>query len=680
MAVPFSTQCPNCDARLKIQNPAAVGKKVRCPNCQTPFTIQPPRAAAPPEDFGRDDDFDQDYDSFDDFDEPRNPPSRRRDEPPRSRRRTTRGSRGGKKSRKKSQSASGPKIALIAGAAVLGLLLVAGLGFLLYNLAGGGRKTDMAWLPPDSEVVISVDVDDVWNSSVVQRFLKKADPNAANAGVRAYLDLDEGETVDVIDKVTIGATKMPAGGGMRGFGRGKLGDAKVIVVIRKKTPWNMEAVKKKYTEQAHQGKTYYTAMLQPASYFPDEKTRVMGAEEDLKEAITRGPDNKGPAEKFSFMRGGHQIVIGFKPENTTDLTRNLPRNLARRGGKEYQQKMADAMAKIQGGATAIDLGGGIEMEFVGNFADSTVAADLEGALEEALADGRAEMEKARQKMEENLARMPLAMQAGARQGYEMGVTVFNSISTSRSGENVVITAAIPPSVIDQAEAAAGGLPRGLPGGGDVGQFFDMLGAVGQARNAARRSASKNYLKQIGLAMHNFHDVYRSFPVAKDQPNVSPQLSWRVHLLPFVDQAPLYKQFHLNEPWNSPHNRALINQMPEVFRNPNSTAPPGRTVYLGIDGPGGMMENGGGKPIRDITDGSANTILVVEADDAAAVIWTKPDDYRYNPANPSQNLGGKNGGFNALLCDGSVRFLAKNINPQTLLDLFQMNDGHRLGNF
>ena len=141
---------------------------------------------------------------------------------------------------------------------------------------------------------------------------------------------------------------MPAGG-MRGFGRGRLGDAKMIVVIRKKTPWNMEAIKKKYTEQTHEGKTYYTGMLQPASYFPDEKTRVMGTEEDLKEAITRGPD-KGPGEKFSFLRGGHQIVIAVRPENTADLTRNLPGDFTRRGGKPYQQKMAEGMTKIQGGS------------------------------------------------------------------------------------------------------------------------------------------------------------------------------------------------------------------------------------------------------------------------------------------------------------------------------------------
>jgi hypothetical protein len=102
--------------------------------------------------------------------------------------------------------------------------------------------------------------------------------------------------------------------------------------------------------------------------------------------------------------------------------------------------------------------------------------------------------------------------------------------------------------------------------------------------------------------------------------------------------------------------------------------------VGIAGPGGVMENGGGKGIRDIIDGTSNTILVTEVEDHAAVTWTQPVDYIYDRNNPSRNLGGWNGGFHAVLCDGSVRFLAQNINSQTLLNLFQMNDGNPINDF
>lgn len=230
----------------------------------------------------------------------------------------------------------------------------------------------------------------------------------------------------------------------------------------------------------------------------------------------------------------------------------------------------------------------------------------------------------------------------------------------------------------------------------------LLPAVQQAREAARRSQDKNNLKQVGIAMHNYHEVHGAFPVVREENNhrgrqiqfqrpdappaqeqpshLNRQLSWRVHILPFLDQQPLYNRFHLDEPWDSPHNRTLIPLMPDVFKRPGSELPQGKTTYLGIDGPGGVMEDGGGTRLRDITDGSSNTILVVEVKDEYAVTWTKPEDYQYNPQNPVGNLGGWPGGFQTLLCDGSVRFISENIAPQVLTNLMQKDDGNLVGEF
>ncbi len=172
MANPFSVSCPNCDARLKIQNPQAVGKKVRCPNCQNPFTVQAPRTAPPEDDFGLDDEYEDDYD-YDDA-----PPRRSAKRPPASRspRGGGRRSQGGKKSRKKSSN-NNTKIALLAGGAVAAFLLLVGFGFLIYNLAGG-TAVNFAWLPPNSQIVVSIDVDEIWNSSVIQRGLNNPDTNS----------------------------------------------------------------------------------------------------------------------------------------------------------------------------------------------------------------------------------------------------------------------------------------------------------------------------------------------------------------------------------------------------------------------------------------------------------------------------------------------------------------------
>ncbi len=105
--------------------------------------------------------------------------------------------------------------------------------------------------------------------------------------------------------------------------------------------------------------------------------------------------------------------------------------------------------------------------------------------------------------------------------------------------------------------------------------------VEAARAAAQRSQSFNNLKQLALAMHNYYDAKKSFPPAASyNKNGKPLLSWRVHLLPYLEQEALYREFHLDEPWDSEHNRKLIEKMPQVFRSPLSAVKdPGRTTYL-----------------------------------------------------------------------------------------------------
>ena len=104
-----------------------------------------------------------------------------------------------------------------------------------------------------------------------------------------------------------------------------------------------------------------------------------------------------------------------------------------------------------------------------------------------------------------------------------------------------------------------------------------------AREAARRSQCVNNLKQIGLAMHNYLAEHKTFPPAYSRDKSGrPLLSWRVHILPYLEQAALYKEFRLDEPWDSPHNRPLIDKIPQVYRCPDMGRKPadlGKTTYL-----------------------------------------------------------------------------------------------------
>lgn len=201
----------------------------------------------------------------------------------------------------------------------------------------------------------------------------------------------------------------------------------------------------------------------------------------------------------------------------------------------------------------------------------------------------------------------------------------------------------------------------------------LLPAVQQAREAARRSQSKNNLKQIGLAMHNFHDSYKTFPASGSVDKKGKKLlSWRVHVLPFIDQNPLYQQFHLDEPWDSDHNKQFIKQIPPVYVTPSHAelAKEGKTVYLVPTGKGAAFEGDAGRGIREFTDGTSNTIVAVEAHADAAVIWTKPDDLVLDFKNLLKGLkSARVDGFHALFADGSVRFISDAIDVNTLKALF-----------
>ncbi len=191
--------------------------------------------------------------------------------------------------------------------------------------------------------------------------------------------------------------------------------------------------------------------------------------------------------------------------------------------------------------------------------------------------------------------------------------------------------------------------------------------VDRARGAAKRVQSINNLKQLALAMHNYHDTNGAFPAAVHAKNGKPLLSWRVLVLPYLEEAPLFEQFHLDEPWDSEHNRKLIPRMPTVLRSPLSqAAEPGRTVYLTPRGADSAFPGQTGVKLREITDGTSNTIMLIEADDEHAVPWTKPDDWEYDPREITKGLRLlPDGGYLVGFADGSVQMLSKDIKPATL---------------
>jgi prepilin-type processing-associated H-X9-DG protein len=221
----------------------------------------------------------------------------------------------------------------------------------------------------------------------------------------------------------------------------------------------------------------------------------------------------------------------------------------------------------------------------------------------------------------------------------------------------------------------------LPGGsGFVGMAAVGVGlllpAVQKVREAAGRVQSQNNLKQIGLALHSYHDANGQFPPAAIcDKNGKPLLSWRVTILPYIEQNALYNQFKLDEPWDSEHNIKLSRTLVKVYMSPQAPASSevGLTHYRVFHGKDAIFDLNKGRVITGITDGTSNTWMVVEA--AEGVPWTKPDDFEYDPKKPLPKFASfTSGGFNVLYADGSVRFIRDTVSEKTLRAMITANGG------
>src|SRR5262249_42705212 len=130
----------------------------------------------------------------------------------------------------------------------------------------------------------------------------------------------------------------------------------------------------------------------------------------------------------------------------------------------------------------------------------------------------------------------------------------------------------------------------------------------------------------------------------------------------------------DEPWDSPHNKALLKRMPDTYAPVVPTAGErDRTYYQAIVGKGAVFEPQGNVRMADILDGTSNTIDVAEA--ATPVPRTKPEDLPYAPDRPLPRFGGQfDGDFNALFMDGEVLLLSRKADETVLRQLLTRAGG------
>ena len=223
----------------------------------------------------------------------------------------------------------------------------------------------------------------------------------------------------------------------------------------------------------------------------------------------------------------------------------------------------------------------------------------------------------------------------------------------------------------------------------------VAAAMGDARAAAQRNQRMNQFKQLALAFHNFHDTQKHFPAAAAicDKDGKPLLSWRVAILPYIDQQALFDDFHLDEAWDSEHNMKLLERMPALYADPERPNQDGKTTYVLPFNPetafppaeranialkefaGRELYLAEGLSYYKLPDGTSKTIMIVEVAPDRAVPWTKPADWEVDLASPLEGLKQEGrDGFVSAFCDGSAHYIAFAVSPEILRKLLTRAGG------
>jgi hypothetical protein len=322
-------------------------------------------------------------------------------------------------------------------------------------------------------------------------------------------------------------------------------------------------------------------------------TATFASEPGVKSATSKGTGTS-ENESFSFVSRTSHMVQAFSSPLLAGMSAGIPEP-PQGVSPKVGQFLAAIKGNIQGAAVILQEGSDLKLNVTLNLTDPAAATEANQALTAVLAI-------AKQAAPFALVNAPQELQPSLFQ-------IVNSVSSSSSHTMVSLSLNVP-----------GGLVQVLKNNPQ------LLGPVFAAQQAADNARQKNNLRQIGLAMHNYHDTCNHLPASDGNGETGPGkktgLSWRVHILPFLEEGFLYEQFHLDEPWDSEHNKTLIPFMPDVFSVPGVAAPGETSIHV-FAAPNTPFDPA--KPIgfRQIIDGTSNTIMAVEAGPETATPWTQP---------------------------------------------------------
>ena len=521
---------------------------------------------------------------------------------------------------------------------------------------------DLALVPADAVGFVHVRLADLWKNEVMAGFRKTWE----KAGPKAVAEIDR-QFVPAPSTLSRGTVFV------------LLDDRKkphVVGVLAFSAPFDPMKVVKAYlpdhAEEKVGGKTVYrSAGSEVEFYFPDDRHIVLGTEGSLNHYLSKAPAKDGPlASPLKLTAGGAKVVVLAGDISALPIP-----------PEALESVPADVrpLLKAKQLTIAVDLGADARLDVRAAYADAAAAQDAEKAVKALAEVGRKELARMKKELEDKLYDPKLKTPRPAGDLAEAIAEVFAIGAINRLDE----TLADPKFITREKTELTLAVPMPKEVLVVVGGFVSLgaavlMPAVQKVREAAGRMSSANNLKQIGLAIHNFEAANGRLPADIVDKNGKPILSWRVEILPYMEQDNLYKLFKLDEPWDSENNKPLSQALIKVFMSPNATRPEkfewGMTSYRGIAGPGASFETGKKLKLTDFTDGLSNTIMVIETDEW--VPWAKPGDYPFDPKKPLPKIvpAGKKNVFQALMGDGAVRAIDAKIAEKTLKALFTRDGG------
>jgi hypothetical protein len=503
--------------------------------------------------------------------------------------------------------------------------------------AEGGRPlADFKVDAGNADLFLTARVGEVWKGQLgqlVQTFM------AFNPGMLQEMERDLGMSPGDIERVSVLVKKLDFDN-----------PPDFVAVARASKPFDPGKIRKMIAPNAapkqHGNKAYF-ADAKTALGFPDERTAVAGTESAVRQFLDQPPTG-------ALLIPGVTLPSGMENRHLVAMVKVPPELMAKaKQDLPPEAQPYKALLEMQSATLAVDLGNDLVLDLQLSFADDGRAREAEKAARAALDFARQSLNQLKQQIP---AGAPEAEQA--KQMFQVLEGMLDKVKVEQRGRQLL-------AHFSADGKALSAMLTGL-----------MLPAVQKVREAANRATSANNLKQIALAMHNYHSAHNRLPpaVVYSKDGKTPLYSWRVELLPYLEQDNLYNQFKRDEPWDSPHNKKLLAQMPKVYAPvQGTTREPYSTFYQVFTGPEALFDGRRQTGFQHIQDGTSNTLMVVEAGEA--VPWTAPRDLPYQKDLSLPRLGGMfPTGTNAVMADGQVRVIPRTANEKVLRALITYRGG------